>query len=189
MDIYNWIIVGLWLCFLCYWFISAMSAKKNITRNQWQRGVWLRLLIFAGIFVLLSFQSVRQFFEYSNTLFSNPLVSTIGVVLCAAGVALAIWARRHLGRNWGMPMSLKEKPELVTSGPYRSLRHPIYTGMLLAMIGTALVVGLSWLIIFIAAGIYFVYSAKTEERIMMREFPHIYPEYKKHTKMLIPFIW
>lgn len=86
-------------------------------------------------------------------------------------------------------MSLKEKPELVTSGPYRSLRHPIYTGMLLAMLGTALVVGLSWLIIFIGAGIYFVYSAKTEEQIMMREFPHIYPEYKKHTNMLIPLIW
>ena len=105
------------------------------------------------------------------------------------GITLAIWARRHLGRNWGMPMSLKEEPELVTSGPYKYIRNPIYSGMLLALLGTGLVLGLPWLVAFVACSIYFIYSSKVEEKIMAEQFPQTYPEYKKRTKMLIPFVW
>ena len=66
----------------------------------------------------------------------------IGLVLFGAGLSFAVWARIHIGRNWGTPMSQKDDPELVTSGPYRLVRHPIYTGILLAGLGTA--VALSW---------------------------------------------
>src|SRR5690349_5361617 len=104
------------------------------------------------------------------------------------GLALAIWARLYLGRNWGMPMSQKVDPELVTTGPYRSIRHPIYSGIILAMIGTTIAVSLYWLIAVVVVGAYFLYSAIVEERSMARLFPDSYPEYKRSTKMLIPHI-
>jgi len=82
------------------------------------------------------------------------------------GLALAVWARLYLGRNWGMPMSQKADPELVTTGPYRRVRHPIYSGIILAMIGTTIAVSLYWLVAVVLIGAYFTYSAITEERFM-----------------------
>jgi len=85
-------------------------------------------------------------------------------------------------------MSQKQDPELVTSGPYRYIRHPIYTGILFAMLGSSLVSSLFWLMVFAISGIYFIYSALIEEKLMMKQFPKVYSDYKRKTKMLIPFI-
>jgi protein-S-isoprenylcysteine O-methyltransferase Ste14 len=88
-----------------------------------------------------------------------------------------------------MPMSQKVDPELVTTGPYRKVRHPIYSGIILAMIGTTIAVSLFWLVAVIVTGAYFIVSATVEERYMAERFPDSYPEYKRSTKMLIPFIF
>ena len=77
----------------------------------------------------------------------SPILGAIGALVFVSGIAVAIWARVHLGRNWGMPMTQKAEPELVTSGPYRFVRHPIYSGLLLALVGTALATNLLGLII------------------------------------------
>jgi protein-S-isoprenylcysteine O-methyltransferase Ste14 len=111
-----------------------------------------------------------------------------GVTLCALGVALAIWARVYLGKNWGMPMSRKEHPELVTTGPYAYVRHPIYTGLLLAMFGSAIAETAFWLVPLVVVGAYFIYSARSEEKGMVEEFPERYPAYQKRTKILVPFL-
>jgi protein-S-isoprenylcysteine O-methyltransferase Ste14 len=84
-------------------------------------------------------------------------------------------------------VSQKADPELVTTGPYKSIRHPIYSGIILAMIGTTIAVSLYWLVAVAFTGAYFVYSAIAEERFMAGRFPGSYPEYKRSTKMLIPF--
>ena len=86
-------------------------------------------------------------------------------------------------------MSQKVDPELVTTGPYRSVRHPIYSGIILAMVGTAIAVSVYWLIAVVLLGGYFLYSAIMEERIMAGLFPDSYPAYKQSTKMLVPFIF
>jgi len=105
------------------------------------------------------------------------------------GLLTAIWARLNLGKNWGTPMSQKQDPELVTSGPYNYIRHPIYSGILLASLGTAIASTVYLFIIFIIIAVYFIFSAVTEERLMTKEFPKVYPDYKARTKMLIPFIF
>ena len=113
----------------------------------------------------------------------------LGLFLFALGLGFAIWARLHIGRNWGTPMSQKDEPELVTSGPYRLVRHPIYSGILLAGVGTALALSWRWLIAVVLAGLYFTYSATVEERYLGQEFPTTYPAYKRSTKMLVPFLF
>jgi protein-S-isoprenylcysteine O-methyltransferase Ste14 len=87
-----------------------------------------------------------------------------------------------------MPMTERTEPELVTSGPYRFVRHPIYSGLLLAVLGTALAVSLYWLIALSFLVAYFTYSATVEERLLTTSFPGEYARYKAHTKMLIPFV-
>ena len=118
----------------------------------------------------------------------SPVLGAIGAVVFAAGIALAIWARIHLGRNWGMPMSQKAEPELVTSGPYRFVRHPIYSGLLAGILGTALVENLIGLIAVAVLGAYFYYSASVEEKNLTATFPAAYPAYRSRTKMLVPFV-
>jgi protein-S-isoprenylcysteine O-methyltransferase Ste14 len=85
-------------------------------------------------------------------------------------------------------MTQKKEPELVTSGPYHRVRHPIYSGILLAMLGTSLATNIYWLIAFGVVGLYFIYSARVEERLLSTSFPTTYPSYRAKTKMLVPFV-
>lgn len=86
-----------------------------------------------------------------------------------------------------MPMSRKENPELVTSGPYAYVRHPIYAGILLAMLGSAIAASVVWVIPLTLFGAYFVYSARREEELMTRQFPAEYSAYMKRSSMLLPW--
>lgn len=120
---------------------------------------------------------------------TSPWLQGVGLTLFLLGLALAVWARISLGRNWGTPMSEKVDPELVTTGPYRRVRHPIYSGVILAVVGTTMAVSLFFLLPAVVGAGYFVYSAAVEERLMERLFPDTYPAYKRSTNMLIPFIF
>ena len=113
-------------------------------------------------------------------------VGWTGVALCLFGFSLAINARRHLGRNWGLPMSRKEQPELVTTGPYALIRHPIYTGLILAMLGSAIGVNVFWALLLVPVGAYFIYSARREETVMLQLFPEQYAAYMARTGMFAP---
>jgi protein-S-isoprenylcysteine O-methyltransferase Ste14 len=190
MTIDNRLIAAFWLIFIVYWAAMAVGAKKNIGARFWSREIGLR--VGAIVLVLLALrlpvfrQALRNALAYAPS--SSALMGAVGVVLCALGIGLAIWARAYLGRNWGMPMSRKENPELVTTGPYAYVRHPIYTGMLIAMLGSAIGESPFWSLPLVLFGIYFVYSARREEKLMMVQFPDQYRAYMKRTKMLVPFI-
>jgi protein-S-isoprenylcysteine O-methyltransferase Ste14 len=118
----------------------------------------------------------------------STLMGLVGALLAALGVGLAIAARVQLGRNWGMPTTRKENPELVMTGPYAFVRHPIYGGMLIAMFGSAIGQSVFWVPPLILFGVYFIYSARHEEKLMIEQFPQQYPAYMARTKMLLPFI-
>jgi protein-S-isoprenylcysteine O-methyltransferase Ste14 len=127
-------------------------------------------------------------FRGNHALNTDPWRAAIGLGLFALGLGFAIWARRTIGRNWGGPMTQKDDPELVTSGPYRLVRHPIYSGILTAGIGTAVALSWFWLLPVVLGGIYFIYSATVEERFLTAQFPDSYPAYRRSSKMLVPFI-
>src|SRR6476661_4125517 len=168
-----------WAVFWIYWLASALRAKESIRGG--------RRIPLTGATALAVFVLVRVFRGGSLAVHS-PVLGAIGAVVLVSGLALAVWARIHLGRTWGMPMTQRAEPELVTSGPYRFVRHPIYSGILLALLGTALATNLYWLIVLAFLGAYFIYSATVEERLMTTSFPGEYASYKAHTKMLIPFV-
>lgn len=176
------VILILWIGFWIYWLAASANIKAGQTR--WAQFAGIRV---GGVLVVLLLLRLGVFKGHMTG--NGPWLKGIGLALFLLGLALAVWARVYIGRNWGMPMSRKEDPDLVTSGPYRTIRHPIYSGIILAMIGTALAVSWFWLIGVALLGGYFIYSAVTEERNMTAQFPEAYPAYKRSTKMLIPFIF
>ncbi len=189
--IYSRVVAVCWMVAVVYWIISAMRAKKRLRGNTWRRGWWVRAVLIIGLIELYRFRGFRELVHgfYGSVAAWQPVAGPMGAILCAIGIVFAIWARRTIGRNWGMPMSLQEEHELVTTGPYAWVRHPIYTGILLAMIGTALVDGVGAFLILVIFGVYFTYSATREEKLMLAQFPKQYPEYMARTKRLSPLVW
>ena len=170
-----------WGAFWLYWLAAAFSMKRG--RIPWSRELGIRVVIVAVVFVLVRVGAFRH--QGRNT---EAWRAGLGLALLFLGLAFAIWARVHIGRNWGMPMTQKDQPDLVTSGPYAHVRHPIYAGILLAVVGTAVAIAWIWLIAAALAAAYFIYSASAEERYMAKQFPDTYLAYKRSTKMLIPFL-
>lgn len=183
MHIVDIIIPAIWVAFWIYWFVAAVRTKATQTRSISSLPIRVAIILI----VLLSIRG-RVFRGHSATI-DDPWLQGIGLAVFLLGLTLAVWARVYLGRNWGTPMSQKVDPELVTTGPYRFIRHPIYSGIILGAIGTAIAVSPYWIVAAVLLGAYFVYSATVEERIMGRLFPESYPLYKRSTKMLVPFIF
>jgi len=181
MHVVDVVIFAVWLAFWIYWLAASIGVKAGQT--QWTRFAGARVGLILVVLLL-----VRAGVLKGHSAVSDPWLQGIGLAVFLLGLALAIWARVYLGRNWGTPMSQKDDPELVTTGPYHRVRHPIYSGIILAMIGTTIAVSLYWLVAVVVMGAYFLYSAVVEERNMVRLFPDSYPEYKRSTKMLVPFV-
>ena len=171
-----------WAAFWLYWLVEAFSMKRG--RVPWARQLRIRAVIAVLVILLFRLGAFR-----GHGLNTDPWRAAIGLVLFGLGLGFAIWARVNIGRNWGVPMTRKDDPELVTSGPYRLVRHPIYSGILAAGIGTAVALSWLWLTAVVLAGIYFLYSAVVEERYLTEQFPDDYPAYKRSTKMLVPLIF
>jgi protein-S-isoprenylcysteine O-methyltransferase Ste14 len=168
-----------WIAFWIYWLVSASTSKESV------RAGWRPRL--AGVGAIGAFL-VAGVLRSGGLPVHSWILAAIGALLFVCGIGLAVWARVHLGRNWGMPMTQRAEPELVTSGPYRFVRHPIYTGLLTAILGTALVNNLLGLIVVAVLVAYFYYCGIVEERNLVATFPKAYPEYRSRTKMLIPFL-
>jgi protein-S-isoprenylcysteine O-methyltransferase Ste14 len=138
------IIAGLWLLFVAYWAVAAVGAKRSTSGGLRRGGIGLRLVVILTIATVLRSPSLREFLaETQRSASHSDILGWTGVALCMLGFGLGVYARWHLGRNWGMPMSRKEQPELVTRGPYAFIRHPIYAGLILAMLGSAIGVNIT----------------------------------------------
>ena len=185
---YHAIIPALWLIWLGYWIIAAMGAKET----QREEGFRSRLthygpLILGGI--LLGWPNVagvtleQRFLPRTLTLF------WVEVALIAIGLGFSIAARAWLGGNWSGSVTIKKDHELIRSGPYALVRHPIYTGLLLALIGTALSVGKWRALIALVPLAFAIYRKMTvEERFMSEQFGDDYSVYRAKVPALIPFI-
>ena len=181
-DLPGWIWGGLGL----YWLASARGTHRAVTGEaSWWRVI--RLTILAITFFLLLSPWLRVGPLGWRFVPPSGVLSGFGIVLTLAGVLLCVWARVCLGKYWSDKVVLKADHELVRSGPYAYLRHPIYSGVLLGIIGTALAVG-EWrgiVALFLMGTNYFV-KARREERILAGSFGEAYVEYKRRTGFFLP---
>jgi len=195
---YENVILGCWAAFLLVWALAALGVKRDIRggyasvwKSYWamRMAVAVLLLSFAIRFGHLA-GSARSTVSNRMLLFRpTPALGWTGAVLTVIGIGFAVWARVALGRNWSPRPAVKEHHELVTSGPYEYVRHPIYSGIILSALGTALTGTVFGAIVFVLAITLFLARIRKEEQIMLELFPNEYPGYQARTKRLVPFIW
>ncbi len=182
------IISGCWIVFITVWLLAAVSTKRTVYReSRAQRLRYWVLLVIAYLLLLYG----REL-PYPLNLRIIPRATPIScgaAFLCVAGLAFALWARLTLGRNWSGVVALKEGHNLVERGPYRFVRHPIYTGMLIMFFATALVqshvAGFVGVLLMFAS---FWIKLDREERLMLQQFPERYAAYQQRVKRIIPFV-
>jgi len=177
---------ALWIIFLAYWLISALRLKAVKTQESAGSRIVYQVPLLAAWILLFTRSSLwgalgRRFFPQSTT------VAIIGLILTALGMAFAFWARYTLGQNWSSKVTIKVEHELIRSGPYAYVRHPIYTGILLALIGTALAMA-EWraVIAVMLAWFSFYTKARIEESMLSQEFGAAFAEHCQHTGFFLP---
>jgi len=186
MEPYKCILIC-WIGFGAYWYISALAVRPVAERYPWLGQLGHKVPVIIG--ALLIFWP-RQRFPWDMRLpWSGPASAWVGAALCAIGLGGAIWSRRTLAGNWSGNITFKQGHELIERGPYRFVRHPIYTSILLMGLGTALDVGYAGAM----AGVALMFlgywiKLRQEEQLLTRHFPSEYPAYKTRVKALIPFI-
>ena len=183
------IVSGCWLVFVAIWLLAAISTKRTVYRESRTQRLRYWVLLVTAYFLLICGRQL----PYPMNLHIIPHAAPIAwsaAILCIAGLLLALWARFILGRNWSGLVTLKEEHELVERGPYRFVRHPIYTGMLAMFFATALVQ--RHLAGFVGVALMFAsfwIKLFLEENLMLQQFPRRYAAYRKRTKRIIPFIF
>ena len=187
-SLYDLPIGVLWLAWLAYWLVASRDVKPTRRQESWAN----RFLTIALIVPAALLMTVRaRWLPWLGARFlpDTLIVYLLGLLLVMAGLAFAVWARVYLGRNWSGTVTVKENHELIRSGPYAIVRHPIYTGLLLAMLGTAIVLG-EWrgLLSFCFLSAAFWFKLRREERFMADSFPDTYPSYRAQVSALIPLL-
>ena len=176
----------LWILFAAYWLVSALKRKKTKQRESISHRLTYILPLICVFWLLYN---PRFQFDWLATYFvpHTPGVRWAGVALMIAGMAIAVWARVHLGSNWSGVVTLKEGHELIRTGPYRNIRHPIYTGILIAFLGNAIVNGqVRGLLAVAIIWASFWIKARREEEFLAQEFGPKFDEHTRLTGMFLP---
>jgi protein-S-isoprenylcysteine O-methyltransferase Ste14 len=182
----------IFLCFalfIVYWLATSFTTKRTAGGTSW----WQRWRLFAFVIVL------SLLFIYRNVLASHEgplfwqhtiLVGIVADIITFLGLIILFWARAALGGNWSSSVVIKERHELIERGPYAIVRHPIYSGMLVMILGVAINYGhAAWFAVFIFCLFGFYIKASQEEILLARHFPIEYPEYRRRVRALIPFVF
>ena len=175
-----------WIAWAAYWLIMAFTAKRTIERRGF---IGYRV---AGLIALGCCVAVGKLLGVSAQSRLWPTSLALGLpsdCIVLAGVAFTVWARVTLGRNWSAEVTFKQDHELIESGPYALVRHPIYTGLIAMALGTAVNYGRAiGFALLLSACVALWWKARQEEQIMRRHFPDAYAKYKAHVHAIIPFV-
>jgi protein-S-isoprenylcysteine O-methyltransferase Ste14 len=184
----NNIITSCWRVFIVVWLLASIFTKRTIYRESGVQRLGHMIPILIGCYLL--FRAYRLPYPFNVQIIPhNDFILVAAAILCVCGVSFCFWARAVLGRNWSGTVTVKENHELIVRGPYRWVRHPIYTGLLAMVIATLMqqghiggIMGLT--LIFVSLWI----KSNHEEEVMRKQFPDQYPAYRERVKRIIPFV-
>ena len=189
MDSLDDVIGPMWLAIFIIWAISGLTSKRTVgsaSDGRARASLWGVLL---GWLILFN-QNFRPGLLGERFIPIGPTPVYLGTALAAVGLGFALWARFTIGRNWGRLITVQEDHQLMRTGPYAIVRHPIYSGFMLATFGTALAIGeVGGLVATALVVISWGYKSRLEERYMIEHFGAEYEQYRQQVKGLIPGIW
>lgn len=182
---------AVWIAFLVYWQIyGQIKSPKTTQRVEPAASRILRALTFVIVIVLLSTTRIPLPWLYRQLWPSGLFSFWIGAAVMVAGLLFAVWARQHLGSNWSRSVTIKLDHELITTGPYALVRHPIYTGILIGFLGTAIALSqIRGLIALVLIFVVFWAKLRLEEAWMRSQFGETYAAYAHQTATLVPFLF
>ena len=178
----------LWIVFVLYWQIKAADTKTT-QRLEPAASRTFRVLIFVIAIALLSIPRIPLRWLYVQLWPQGFWPFWLGAAVTVAGLLFAVWAREHLGRNWSRSVTIKEDHELITTGPYAVVRHPIYTGILTGFLGMAIAISQvrGFLVVVLIFGVFWI-KLRMEEEFMRSQFGETYARYARQTAALVPYL-
>jgi protein-S-isoprenylcysteine O-methyltransferase Ste14 len=181
---------ALWAVFGILWILAAVTTKRAVQVQSTGSRLLQAVVVFIGLMLIFNFD--RWFVTGWLTTRLTPESAAVvlaGVVLTVAGLLFSVWARFVLGRNWSGTVTIKQNHELIQRGPYQIVRHPIYTGILMALLGTAFVYGITRCFVGIPiVAVGFWLKLQIEEQFMLQQFGAQYADYRQQVRALIPFV-
>jgi protein-S-isoprenylcysteine O-methyltransferase Ste14 len=186
--VYSYLFPAMWLGYVAYWWAMARNVKVT-ERHESMPSRLTRTGLLACAVALLWLPSVPIPMLGGRFLPLGAVWFWSGAAVTAGGFLFSVWARRHLGRNWSQAVTVKEGHELITSGPYALVRHPIYTGLLLAFMGSAMARG-EWrglLAVVLVFGTLW-HKLRLEENWMRAQFGESYEAYAGRVAALVPYV-
>jgi protein-S-isoprenylcysteine O-methyltransferase Ste14 len=181
------IILVCWIIFLIVWLIAAFRTKRTMEKQSRLSAFAHRIPVGLGWW-LLAFPRLGP--PWNQQIIPRAaFLQIVGAAICIYGLWFTLWARHTLAGNWSSDVTFKRDHELIRSGPYRFVRHPIYTGLLVMCVGTAIQIGQlrgAFSLLLVAIGFWIKLSQ--EERLLVRHFPDSYPIYQSEVKALVPFV-
>jgi protein-S-isoprenylcysteine O-methyltransferase Ste14 len=176
----------LWLIFYALWIVAAFRTKRSVERVDWVRSLSYNIPVLLGCYLMFGLDFDVPWLQH-RIIPRTQAMGIAAIIITLAGMAFAFWARVYLGRNWSSVPTIKEQHQLIRGGPYRLVRHPIYTGILLAMVGTFLANGkIRGALAVVVLYIGWIIKSRMEEEFMVRTFGAEYEEYRRTTGALIP---
>ncbi|MGB6973418.1 MAG: isoprenylcysteine carboxylmethyltransferase family protein [Terracidiphilus sp.] len=188
MWVYDYLITAMWVAFFVYW--QAMAGNVKTTRRLEPLAFRVaRSVLFLTAIALLMFNTIPVPWLYKPLYRNSEMNFFVGVAVLALGLLFAVWARMHLGRNWSRSVTIKEGHELVQTGPYGLARHPIYTGILVGFVGTAIAVAQvrGWITVVLVLASLWI-KLTLEERWMREVFGTQYDDYARRVRALVPLV-
>jgi protein-S-isoprenylcysteine O-methyltransferase Ste14 len=182
-----WLVISIWVVWFAFWRLASPgSAASDERESAWSRASYLVPMLL--VIVLMIGPDWPPWLR--RQLIPGGWVRYwVGVVVLASGLSFTVWARRVLGSNWSGRIAIKDGQQLVRVGPYRWIRHPIYTGALVAILGSAVTSGtVSGLLALALACAALGHKIRIEERWLMREFGDHYAEYRRSSWLLVPYV-
>jgi protein-S-isoprenylcysteine O-methyltransferase Ste14 len=183
----TWIFIACcWIAWLVYWVVMAFTTKRTVERRgfmEYRVAGGVAFVVMAAAGRLLDVSPRSQVWQ------TTPVLEVVTCCMVAGGVAFTVWARVVLGRNWSAEVTFKQDHELIESGPYALVRHPIYTGLILMGLGTAVdygrVIGFA-LVVTVCSALW--WKVRMEEQVMSTHFPDAYADYRRRVRAVIPFV-